>query len=315
MNIVSLFSGAGGLDLGFIQAGHKIVWANDTVKDCVATYRLNIGNHIVQRDIRDVDSGDIPECDAVIGGFPCQGFSQANMRKSPLDNRNKLYLEFVRVVRDKRPRFFIAENVRGILSYQQGEVLREIIESFAAIGYDVRHRLFNAADFGVPQTRLRVIFAGVRADIFDGRHPFPSSTHSRNGDMLHRPWITVSEALEHIPEPNEEHQLKNHIFSKYKVTDRNFTGHRLTDPNKPAPTILAKDTGGNVALSHPRNHRRVSVRESATLQTFPHDFEFVGPMGSMYRQIGNAVPVLFARRIGEALVALDAGTKPIRLAA
>lgn len=305
MNIVSLFSGAGGLDLGFMQAGHRIVWANDSVHDCVETYRLNLGEHIVYGDIREISSEDIPFCDAVIGGFPCQGFSQANMRKTHTDERNKLYLEFARVVRDKRPRFFIGENVRGILSYQNGTALSEILKTFSELGYQVQYRIFNAADFGVPQTRIRVIFAGVRNDIFDGYYPFPQPTHCKGGDLLHEPWVTVSEALASIPEPDTEHSLKNHIFSKYKVTDRNFTGHRRTDPSKPAPTILAKDTGGNVALHHPKNHRRVSVRESALLQTFPLDFEFTGPMGSMYRQIGNAVPVLFARRIGEALAQLE----------
>ena len=309
MNIVSLFSGAGGMDLGFKEAGHKIVWANDVKKDCVNTYKLNLGDHIVEGDIRDITSESMPLCDAVIGGFPCQGFSQANMRKYPTDERNKLYLQFVRVVRDKRPRFFIAENVRGILSYQKGEVLREILAAFSEEGYEVQHRLFNAADFGVPQNRLRVIFAGIRNDVFDGRFPFPTPTHSRLGGEQHQPWVTVSEALETIPEPESEHTLINHIYSKYKVTNRNFTGHRRTDPSKPAPTILAKDTGGNVALNHPRNHRRVSVRESAILQTFPLDFEFTGQMGSMYRQIGNAVPPLFARKLGDALANFEFQTR------
>ena len=305
MKIVSLFSGAGGMDLGFIQAGHDIVWANDVDGNCAETYRRNIGNHFVHGDIHHIPTDDIPECDAVIGGFPCQGFSQANMRKELNDERNKLYLEFVRVVRDKNPKYFIAENVRGLVSYDNGSVIRTIVENFSALGYKVEFRVFNAADFGVPQNRFRVIIAGIRDDIFDGTFPFPSQTHSRLGDSLRKPWISISNALKGIPDPDLDNELKNHIYSKYKVTDRNFTGHRKTDPNKPSPTILAKDTGGNVAVHHPDNHRRVSVRESALIQTFPLDFEFAGPMGSMYRQIGNAVAVLFAKRVGEELKKLE----------
>ena len=115
MRIVSLFSGAGGLDLGFVKAGHCVVWANDLYKDAVETYRANLGDHIVCRDIAEVKSDEIPDCDIVVGGFPCQGFSVANMKRHESDSRNKLYLQLLRVVRDKRPKFFLAENVKGIL--------------------------------------------------------------------------------------------------------------------------------------------------------------------------------------------------------
>jgi len=299
MNIVSLFSGAGGFDLGFIQAGHKVLWANDVDKDCAATYAHNIGEHFVLEDIKDINTDTIPDCDIVIGGFPCQGFSLANRNRDISDERNKLYLEFVRVVRDKMPSYFVAENVRGLLSLEKGEAIKMIVEDFKKIGYDVNYRVFNAADFGVPQNRYRVIIIGIRNDIFNGNFPFPTPTHAKKPDFLHEKWISIGEALKNTPEPDSEHNLKNHIYSKYKVTNRNFTGHRRTDPDKPSPTILAKKTGGNVAIHHPKNHRRMSVRESAIIQSFPLDFEFFGSMGSMYRQIGNAVAVLFAKKIGE----------------
>lgn len=299
MKIVSLFSGAGGFDLGFIQAGHEIIWANDIDKDCAETYRRNIGDHFVLGNLIEMSTSQIPDCDVVIGGFPCQGFSQANMRKNLGDARNKLYLEFVRVVREKNPKFFVAENVRGLLSFDSGNVIKEIVKDFSDLGYKVDYRVFNAADFGVPQNRIRVIIIGIREDVFTGTFPFPVPTHAKNSNLLQDKWVTISEALKDIPEPDEPHELKNHVYSKYKVTNRNFTGHRKTDPNKPSPTVLAKDTGGNVAVHHPNNHRRMSVRESAVIQTFPLDFEFIGALGSMYRQIGNAVAVLFAKKLGE----------------
>ena len=305
MKVVSLFSGAGGFDLGFIQAGHDVIWATDFNKDCAETYKHNIGNHFVLDDIRNVKTNQIPDCEIVIGGFPCQGFSQANMKKDINDERNTLYREFVRVVKDKKPNYFVAENVRGLLSIDKGEAIKIIIHDFESIGYKVSYQLFNAANFGVPQNRFRVIIIGIRNDIFTGVFPFPKATHSAKPSFLEPKLVTIGEALKLVPEPYEEHNLLNHIYSKYKVTDRNFIGHRKTDPEKPSPTILAKDTGGNVATQHPKNHRRMSVRESAIIQTFPLNFEFKGSMGSQYRQIGNAVAVKFALKIGEEFKKLE----------
>jgi DNA (cytosine-5)-methyltransferase 1 len=311
MKVVSLFSGAGGLDVGLIKAGHKIIWANDIDPDAVATYRKNIGDHIVQAPIEDIASSKIPRCEVVVGGFPCQGFSQANLLRFAKDKRNRLYLEFKRVIADKRPLYFIAENVRGILSLGGGQAIAKIERDFAACGYRVQKQLFNVADFGVPQNRWRVIIAGTRADLPSGADfCFPSPTHAnpKNAKILGlKPWVTIGEALTRIPEPHKRHSLPNHVYSKYKVTNRNFTGHRRTIPDKPSPTILARGNGqgGVCAIQHPRNHRRMSIRESAIIQTFPLDFEFVGRMNSCYRQVGNAVPVLFAVRLGEILAAQE----------
>lgn len=308
LRIVSLFSGAGGLDLGLIQSGHTVVWANDNDPDAVSTYCGNIGTHIIPGSIEEIPSEGIPPCDVVIGGFPCQGFSQANMLRFEKDERNRLYLEFRRVVRDKKPYYFLAENVRGILSLGQGQAIRKIERDFAACGYRVQKKLFNVADFGVPQNRWRVIIAGTRNDLpgsADFEFPWPTHSSPGKAELLGlKPWISIGEALSKIPEPSDPHQLPNHVYSKYKVTNRNFTGHRTTDPNKPSPTILARGNGkgGVCAIQHPLNHRRMSIRESAIIQTFPLDFEFVGKMNSCYRQVGNAVPVLFARQLGEKLM-------------
>jgi len=305
MKIISLFSGAGGLDLGLIQAGHKIVWANDHDEDCVATYKANIGAHIRLADIEKIKTQEIPDADAVVGGFPCQGFSCANLRRSVEDERNALYLQFLRVIRNKKPKFFIAENVRGLLSLDNGEVIKMIVSDFTSAGYRVKYDVFNMADFGVPQTRIRVIIIGCRKDLPEKCFPdFPAKTHSRHNPNGHKPWVSIGSALRGFPEPTDpKHEYLNHVCSQYKVTNRNFTGHRRTDPDKPSPTILARGNGrgGVCAIQHPNNHRRLSVRESAVIQTFPLDFRFTGALNSMYRQVGNAVPPLFAQLLGKEL--------------
>lgn len=313
MNVVSLFSGAGGLDLGFQQAGFRVIWANDFDKDAVETYKLNFGEHIVHGSICDISTDDIPDCDVIIGGFPCQGFSQANLLRFEEDDRNKLYLEFLRIVKHKQPKFFFAENVRGILSLANGEAIRSIEDDFASAGYRMQKQLFNTADYGVPQSRHRVILVGTRLDIdFNYEYPKPIfASPKKNEKEGVKPWVTVGEALFNIPEPESSHNLHNHIYSQYKVTNRNFTGHRRTDPNKPSPTILARGNGkgGVCAIQHPKNHRRMSVRESAIVQGFPMNFEFLGSMSSCYRQVGNAVPPLFARAIADQLVKYFEGEK------
>ena len=304
MKIVSLFSGAGGLDLGLIMAGHEVIWANDIDDDCVETYKNNIVSHIRGGPIKSIPSSEIPDADAVVGGFPCQGFSQANMLRFEKDERNALYLEFLRVVRDNQPKWFLAENVRGILSVAGGAAIERIESDFAMAGYRIQKCLFNTADYGVPQTRWRVIIAGTREDLPPSLdYDYPKPTHSKGGTGNLASWISIGEALRSIPEPNESNDLLNHVFSQYKVTNRNFTGHRTTDPDAPSPTILARGNGkgGVCALQHPRNHRRMSIREQAVIQTFPVDFEFIGRMNSCYRQVGNAVPVEFARVLGERL--------------
>jgi DNA (cytosine-5)-methyltransferase 1 len=260
---------------------------------------------MVLGDVSEVSSDSIPAADLIIGGFPCQGFSQANLLRRGSDDRNKLYLQFVRLVQDKQPRYFVAENVRGILSLEAGAAFARILSDFRSIGYRVEHRVLNAADFGVPQTRVRVFLIGVRADLpFDAHPTFPEPTHSRFPTGNLKAWVSIGEALSGLPDPDGGEVLPpNHIYSKYRVVDRNFTGHRPTDPSKPSPTILARGNGGGgvCAIPHPSGMRRLTVRESARVQTFPDEFVFAGAMNSMYRQVGNAVPVLLARRIAESL--------------
>ena len=305
MKIVSLFSGAGGLDLGLVQAGHEIIWANDIYKDAAETYRLNIGDHIDTRDISDIKSKDIPYADIIVGGFPCQGFSVANMGRTVDDKRNKLYREMVRVVSDKKPSFFIAENVKGLVSLAKGKVLNKIISDFSAAGYMTYWKVLNSADYGVPQKRMRFVMLGVRKDIHSQPPIFPPEpTHQdpvlASGNHYKKDWLTVGNALAHIPEPEAAPDIPNHVYSRYKLRFNGYIGHRFIDPDQPAPTVTGRgdEKGGVVILHHPKNHRRMSARELAIVQSFPDDFIFIGPKTSAYRQIANAVPPKLAYAIG-----------------
>lgn len=300
MRVVSLFSGAGGLDLGFKMAGHDIIWANDLYDDAVETYRKNIGKHIVLDDISNISTADIPECDMVIGGFPCQGFSVANTKRHASDERNALYKQLMRVIAEKRPKFFVAENVKGLLSLAKGKIAEMILSDFSSLGYSVKMSVLNAADYGVPQTRQRVIIVGVRNDI-NFEYIYPSPTHNENGTGGHCKWVSVKDALLPIPDPDEENSLPNHTYSKYKLEFNGYLGHRKLDPNKPAPTVTARgdNRGGVVILPHPNAKRRMSCRELATIQSFPLNYEFVGNNSSVYRQIGNAVPPLLGYAVAK----------------
>ena len=300
MKIVSLFSGAGGLDLGFIKAGHDIIWANDLYKDAVNTYRKNIGNHIILADIQEIDTKDIPDCDIVIGGFPCQGFSVANWKRHMDDERNVLYKQLIRVIKEKHPKFFLAENVKGLTNLEHGEVFKLVLEDFSSLGYRVKWKVLNAADYGVPQTRQRVIITGVRNDV-DFEYNYPQPTNDKDGKHGLPKWVTAGDAIKDIPDPDKPNSLKNHEYSKYKLQFSNYIGHRRVDPDKPAPTVTARgdDKGGVVILPHPNGKRRMSCRELATIQSFPLDFEFCGNRSSVYRQIGNAVPPKMAFAIAD----------------
>ena len=309
MNIVSLFCGAGGLDLGFIHAGHKIIWANDIYEDAVATYERNIGAHVDTRDISAIKSTEIENGEVIVGGFPCQGFSVANWTRSVNDERNKLYREMVRVISDKKPKFFVAENVKGLVSLAKGEVLRNIISDFSNTGFKVYWKVLNCADYGVPQTRQRLIIFGIREDVHTGTPVFPPKpTHHdprtlplENGS---KEWVNVGRAVSHFPDPDSPNDIPNHKYSKYKLRFNGHLGHRFIDPEKPAPTVTGRgdERGGVVVLHHPSNERRMSARELAAVQSFPDDYVFEGNNSSVYRQIANAVPPLLGKAIGTMLM-------------
>lgn len=308
MRILSLFSGAGGLDLGLIQAGNTIIWANDIDVNAVTTYKHNIGDHIILNDIKCIDVTKLPDADVVVGGFPCQGFSQANRFRVLDDERNSLYRYFYNVINENQPYFFIAENVKGILSLGNGEAIKQILSDFKTAGFHTELHLVNMADYGVPETRQRVFIIGQRLDLGEKMlFRFPLPTHDKEGRNGLKKWISIKEAIDHYPDPDTPNDIPNHVYSKYKVEYRDYTAHRRTDPNKPSPTILARGNGGGgvCAIPHYNGKRRLTVRESASIQTFPEDFVFYGNIGSCYRQIGNAVPVLFAKLLGKELMRIE----------
>ncbi len=243
-NVISLFAGAGGMDLGFIKAGFNIIWANDFEKDAVKTYKQNIGEHIVHGDITKIDiEKEIPNCedvDLVIGGFPCQGFSVNNTRRNMKDKRNFLYLELLKVIKIKKPKFFVAENVKGLLSMENGKVIKMIINDFEKLGYKVDYKVLNAADYGVPQARERVIIMGNRIGV---ENPFPVISHVAPNDNLSffdfksdidlKKHITVKEAIGFLSDVEIQNgkvnefieingrKIYNHVAST-KVEDKFF---------------------------------------------------------------------------------------------
>lgn len=312
MRVVSLFSGAGGLDLGLVQAGLKVVWANDIFLEAADTYASNIGPHIDTRDICHIDAAEIPDCDIVVGGFPCQGFSVANWGRHSHDPRNQLYREMVRIIREKKPKFFLGENVKGLMSMAKGEALKAIIRDLNECGYKVRHALVNAADYGVPQARMRLLILGVRDDLDTDIQFPPQPTHGKpeTADSFGvMPWVSVGEALARFPEPEVGQDIPNHECSKYKLRFNGHLGHRRIDPDKPAPTVTARgdEKGGVVVLHHPNNLRRMTARELAAVQSFPDNFVFTGKKTSAYRQIANAVPPKLGFAVGKMLLALNSG--------
>lgn len=229
-SVVSLFTGAGGMDKGFSISNFNIIWANDYNKDAVATYKKNIGEHIVLGDIREIESKSIPNNpDVIIGGFPCQGFSVNNTKRSMCDERNYLYKELLRVVKDKKPKVFVAENVKGLLSMEKGKVLEMIINDFKELGYKVDYKLLNAVDYGVPQNRERVIIIGNRLGV---DNIFPQKTHTGKGEVGLLPYVSVEEAISHLRYERlrecefeiGNRRVVNHIASE-KVSDK-FWGRK-----------------------------------------------------------------------------------------
>jgi DNA (cytosine-5)-methyltransferase 1 len=313
MKVVSLFAGCGGLDLGLIKSGHKIVLATDIDKDCKKTYDDNFDHPLYLKDVKTLKGEELPEYDLLCGGFPCQGFSVANTYRHVNDSRNELYLEIVRLLNETKPKYFLAENVAGILSIGKGEVVKQIIKEFSECGngYRVEKFLLNSADYGVPQGRKRVIFLGVsndidkeKTDVLFNNFP-PKKTHSEKGDKNLKPYKTLRDTIYNLPEPETEEgeKIPNHYGTKHRVKINGYIGNRKLDWDRISPTIVGRGggTGGAVIAVHPNCERRFTVRETARIQSFPDDFIFHGSTGSQFRQIGNAIAVGFAYHLGKTL--------------
>jgi len=215
MNIISLFSGCGGLDYGFKKAGFDILWANDNFKDACSTYSENIGNHIICEDIFKIKLRDIPKADILIGGPPCQGFSGVGKR-NPTDSRSMLVWRYLDIVKSIKPKIFLFENVTGIRSAKTPDgkkVLDELEQQFNQIGYKTNIFLLNAADYGVPQRRRRVFIVGNTLNL---NIDAPKTTHSENGRGLKK-WVSSFEALSDLEKPTDEG-----IVSYIKSADNEF---------------------------------------------------------------------------------------------
>lgn len=313
MRVVSLFAGCGGLDLGLVNSGHKIVYAQDIDKDCVKTYNSNFDHECIEEDVKKLESKLLPEYDLLTGGFPCQGFSVANKYRSVEDKRNELYLEIVRILKESQPKFFLAENVMGILSLGGGEVLKTIVNEFGETGYSVKVHKVNAYNYGTPQSRKRVLFFGVHKSLegvlIDKLHSLfpPSPTHELEATLITKKALTLRDALKGLDEPGEKSKFLNHVTNNHKVKINGYIGNRILDWDKPGPTIVGRGggTGGPVIPVHPNLKRRFSVREVARIQSFPDNFLFEGSISSQFRQIGNAVPVQLAYNLGLALSKIE----------
>ena len=331
---VSLFSGAAGFDIGLEASGFETILCIDNDAPSCETLKLNqqigwsTGIHrflrkatIVQRDVHNLRESDFrglmqtQDIDLVSGGPPCQPFSISGRRKGVKDTRGGLIWEFSRLVGELRPKAFVMENVPGILTIDKGLAFEQLLNQLENAGgesYRVKHFLLDAVNFGVPQYRKRVILIGNRigADITD----IPM-THGENGQTLDqrklRPIVTVAQALKGLPVAGEHSPAPNHVgrihsqgivrrYASLPAGARdNATQINKLDLQKPSFTIVVgSDTGGGKGHIHPIEPRELTPRESARLQTFPDWWIFCGNRREVIRQVGNAVPPLFAASIG-----------------
>ncbi|WP_434222805.1 DNA cytosine methyltransferase [Limnospira platensis CENA597] len=306
--LVSLFSGCGGMDLPFHRAGFEVVWAIDCNGAACRTFRRNISETIACNNIQEIDITKVPKADLITGGFPCQDFSMIGKRPGLTGTRGNLYTYFLEFIRHQKPKAFIAENVKGLLSANKYKAIAKIIADFENIepGYLVKPKLYNFADYGVPQYRERVLIVGVRMDTgFNFIHPFPEY----GSDRLY-PYRTAKQALKDVEKvtDNNEHQRIHprtvEIIKRIKpggnYTDipkdseyyvKGMISHvyRRLHPDQPSTTIIAGGGGGTWGY-HYQELRSLTNRERARLQTFPDNFVFEGSLTEVRRQIGNAVP-------------------------
>ena len=351
--VVSLFSGAMGLDLGLSAAGLRCVVAQDIDRWCIETMRRN-GHLAIDGDLRELTARD-PSCRfltdpagvqaadvfAVVGGPPCQPFSTAGRRLGTTDERGQLYEHFVHVVASLRPRFFIMENVKGLASMPAGPddggptLLSVIVAEFKALGYRVIHGVLDAVHYGTPQFRERLVIVGSRddEDIF-----LPAPSHfPRHQDSALR-WRTLGDALRDLDAPGPSASLspaakrylelvppggnwknlppdiaKVAMGGAYESGGGKVGFFRRLNFSEPSPTLVTSPNQKATMLCHPDELRTLSVREYARIQQFPDDWVFEGKPAEAYRQIGNAVPIPLGRALGQMLKSVALGTATVRV--
>lgn len=320
MNLVSLFAGAGGMDLGFKKAGFNVEWANEYDETIWATYKKNHSAFLDERDIRKIKSSEIPNCDGIIGGPPCQSWSEAGALRGINDERGKLFYEFIRILKDKQPKFFVAENVSGMLADIHKSAVENIIKMFNEAGYDIFVKLLNAVDYDVPQDRKRVFYVGFRKDLkVNFEFPLPSDKKMVLEDAI---WDLKDSAMPALPKNKTNGNkciVNNHEYMIGNFSTIYMSRNRVRTWEEPSFTIQA---GGRHAPIHPQApkmlfieqnkrifvpgkeelYRRLSVRECARIQTFPDDFEFIYTnVSDGYKMVGNAVPVILAYHVANAV--------------
>lgn len=323
MRVVSLFSGAGGLDKGFEAAGFKTIWANEYAKDIWETFEKNFPDTILdRRSIRDVPLSDIPECDGIIGGPPCQSWSEAGALRGIKDQRGQLFFEFIRILQDKKPKFFLAENVSGMLATRHATAIENIKQLFTESGYTLSFSLLNAVDYGVAQDRKRVFFIGIREDLgFTFKFPPPLIlTQKRNlKDVIYDIKDTALPAKTKNYTNGNICNPANHEYMTGGFSTIYMSRNRVRSWDEPSFTIQA---GGRHAPIHPQApkmkfveknkrifipgkehlYRRLSVRECARIQSFPDDHIFYYEnVSAGYKMVGNAVPCNLAYFLARAI--------------
>lgn len=310
MNIISLFAGCGGLDFGFEKAGFNVVWANEFDESIHTTYRLNHPNTILNtNDIRTLTGEDIPDCDGIIGGPPCQAWSEGGKQLGLEDPRGQLFLDYIRIVKDKKPKFFVIENVQGILDDKHKKSLSSFMRTLHDAGYRITYELLNAADYKIPQDRFRVFLIGIRNDLTN-KYVFPNAVSTTPitlrqaiGDITDQPRYYCDNIVEGEHPSRMNHDVYTGAYdAKYMARNRvrgwdevSFTiqAQARNAPQHPQAPKMAfvSSTKRAFARGYEHLYRRLSVRECARIQTFPDNFRFVyNDVKDGYKMVGNAVP-------------------------
>lgn len=297
--VVSMFSGCGGMDLGFLggfevfgrrydRLPFRIVWANEHNAKACATYRRNISENILCRDVWDAMDSLPAETDVLIGGFPCQDISVNGKRAGANGRRSGLYKAMIEAIKRTKPKIFVAENVGSLLMPCNADSLRQVMMDFGELGYALSCEPYQAADYGVPQTRHRVFIVGTSSEV----KPFVKPTVER--DRAH--WMGVKEAIGDLEDLGELPEI-NHVWSRANKSPEQ--GDRILIASRPGYTIRA-ECHGNIQW-HYRLKRRMSMREAARVQSFPDDFIFDAMLRETERQVGNAVPPVLAWHVAGAV--------------
>lgn len=319
-NLISFFSGAGGLDTGFHNAGFEVLWANEFNKQITPTLKANFPKTTVDdRSLFDVPSNDIPSSAVgIIGGPPCQSWSLGGLGKGLSDKRGQVFIEYLRVIKDKQPLFFLAENVKGMLAKTRKDDLDILMKEMDALGYNITYKLLNARDYGVPEDRWRVIFVGYHKSLGKS-FVFPEATDSTQ-TLKKAIWDLRNSAVPALAKdnPNLELTISNHEYSTGTFSSQYMSRNRCRLWDEPSFTIQAsgrqaplhpvsgkmKKISDDVHIfADPEKMRRLSVREVARIQTFPDDYKFVyNKVDLGYKMIGNAVPVKFAEVLAKTIM-------------